>query len=134
MEVLRVQFRHGEPAAPLRHALRTTLENGLPASAADTVEDTLLIVSELVQNVSQHTRCDGELVVSFGAGEVLVEVGDSDPALPRLRHPDGHRIGGRGLLLVAGVAVSWGVRRAAPGKVVWARVPAEFGDEALDAA
>ncbi len=120
-----MRFRHGDSASPLRHAVRTTLERCLPAGSVDAVDDVLLIVSELVQNVSIHTSCDGELVVSVDLGEVLVEVEDGDTRAPRLQRPDGHRIGGRGLLLVAGVARAWGVHRTGDGKVVWARVIAD---------
>lgn len=119
MEILRRVFRNGEPAAPLRLAARAALERTF-----DQVdEDVLLVVSELVQNVSQHTGGDGELVLSAGDG-VLVEVEDGDPAAPCLRRPDTRRPGGRGLLLVAGMAAEWGTRSAATGKVVWARLPA----------
>jgi anti-sigma regulatory factor (Ser/Thr protein kinase) len=86
------------------------------------LDDVLLVVSELVQNVSQHTRGDGELVLTTGDG-VLIEVRDDDPAQPSLQSPDLQRLGGRGLLLVAAVADEWGTRPAGTGKIVWARLP-----------
>ncbi len=127
MEILRRMFRNGEPAAPLRLAARAALERTFhQVDAQERLEDVLLVVSELVQNVTQHTGGDGELVLSAGDG-VLVEVGDGDPATPQLRRPDPRRPGGRGLLLVKGMATEWGTRSGATGKVVWARLPAPGG-------
>jgi len=128
MPVLRVPFANGSAASPLRHATRQALTTDLPGDTDlgdtdDLVEDALLVISELVQNVSQHTRSDGELVVSAVDGGLLIEVTDDDPRSPRLQHPDGRRTGGRGLLLVAGLAEDWGVRQHDTGKTVWARLP-----------
>ncbi|GIF26957.1 hypothetical protein Ate02nite_96870 [Paractinoplanes tereljensis] len=76
-----------------------------------------------MQNVSKHTRTDGELVVSVGGGSVLVEVGDGSTTGPRLEHPDADRLGGRGLQLIEAISAQWGVRTCRNGKVVWARLP-----------
>ena len=128
MQVLRVPFANGGPASPLRQATRAALARDLPSLTGDVLEDALVVVSELVQNVGQHTRSDGELLVSVVDGGLLIEVHDDDPAQPRLQHPDGHRAGGRGLLLVAGVTENWGVRRLDGGKTVWARLPLAGGE------
>jgi anti-sigma regulatory factor (Ser/Thr protein kinase) len=135
VEILRRRFRNGAPAAPLRRAARSALDrsalvrsaldrSGLDRSGLDRrgLGDVLLVLSELVQNVSQHTRGDGELVLSIGGG-VLIEVRDGDPAPPHLQTPDIQRLGGRGLLLVAAMADEWGARPAGGGKIVWARLP-----------
>jgi anti-sigma regulatory factor (Ser/Thr protein kinase) len=123
VQVLRVPFTNGGPPSPLRHASRDALTRELPGCTDDLVADALLVISELVQNVSQHTRSDGELVLSVVDGVILIEVHDDDPAAPRLRNPDGRQAGGRGLMLVAGMADNWGVRRLDTGKTVWARLP-----------
>jgi hypothetical protein len=122
VEILRRGFRNGEPAAPLRLAARSALDRRFPEAAdADRLDDVLLVISELVQNVSQHTGGDGELVLSAD-DHVLVEVADGDPEQPHVLRPDAHRLGGRGLLVVSAVAVEWGTRPAERGKVVWARL------------
>jgi len=123
VEILRRPFRNGEPAAPLRRAAQSALVRQFrEVDAAAELADVLLVISELVQNVSQHTLGDGELVVSAGDG-VLVEVGDGDPRPPRLLRPDTHRLGGRGLLVVAAVAAPMTRWRRATPEVVWARLP-----------
>lgn len=122
MEILRLRFANGDPAGPLRQAAHDRL-NGLAGTNADAVEDVLLVISELVQNVTQHTRSDGVLSIDLVEDDVLIQVADSDPTPPRPQTPDGHRIGGRGLLLVAALTAAWGVQRTGEGKVVWARLP-----------
>jgi anti-sigma regulatory factor (Ser/Thr protein kinase) len=125
-EVVRRRFRNGEPALPLRHTARDALcESARAEAGAEWIDDTLLVISELVQNVSKHTHTDGELVVSLDADTVLVEVGDGCTTGPRLEPPDANRLGGRGLHLIEAVAVQWGVRMCPDGKVVWARLPAQ---------
>ncbi|XVV15710.1 ATP-binding protein [Actinoplanes sp. CA-131856] len=92
----------------------------------EVVEDALLVITELVQNVVQHTGDGGEVALS-GDGDVLVEVFDSSRELPRLLGPDPRRLGGRGMLLVDAVSDDWGSRLTADGKVVWARLPVKPG-------
>ena len=119
MELLQRSFEHGEPAGPLRRHASDVLASWC---SADCVDDVLVVISELVQNVTQHTGGGGELMLRRTGGIVDIEVRDGDAALPRPKSPDERRIGGRGLLVVAGVAQDWGVRREGTGKVVWARV------------
>ncbi|MFF8098760.1 ATP-binding protein [Streptomyces sp. NPDC016640] len=97
---------------------------GTPAH--DSVE---LIVAELAANAVTHGRVpgrDAELRLSReDGGHVRVEV--SDARGERLPEPrDAGEDGGRGLLLVAALAEEWGTapRPGAPGKTVWAVVPA----------
>lgn len=125
MEIVRRQFRNGDPALPLRHGARNALQESTGQhGGADWIDDVLIVISELVQNVTQHTRSPGELVVSVEPGMVLVEVGDEDPTAPISPPADALGAGGRGLLLIAAVSRQWGVRTCPRGKVVWARLPA----------
>jgi anti-sigma regulatory factor (Ser/Thr protein kinase) len=119
MELLRCSFAHGELPGPLRRSARSVLESRCPA---DRVEDAVVVISELVQNVTQHTAGGGDLVLREENAAIVIEVRDGDPAPPRPQPPDGHRPGGRGLLLVAGMTRRWGVRPDARGKVVWAEI------------
>ena len=124
VELLRRQFRHGEPALPLRHSARDALQLSVGDKPdADWIDDVLIVISELVQNVSQHTRSHGELVLSIEAGTLLVEVGDTSTTVPHTRGPDPLRAGGRGLWLIEAISQQWGVRTCRDGKVVWARLP-----------
>ena len=72
------------------------------------VEDTQLVITELVQNVVQHTGDGGVLALSLRVDGVLVEVTDRSVDMPEMLDPDARRIGGRGLLVVAAVSRSWG--------------------------
>lgn len=116
---LRLPFGHGEPAGPLRHTAWAALA---PCHPADPVEDVLLVISELVQNVTQHTTGGGILTLTWDQDGITVEVRDEDDREPRPKPPDGHRLGGRGLLLVNGICSAWGTTIHEDGKTVWARV------------
>ncbi|WP_313896436.1 ATP-binding protein [Streptomyces sp. 2BBP-J2] len=101
--------------------------HGIPAH--DAVE---LIVAELANNAVTHGRVpgrDAELRLSReDGGRVRVEVSDArGERLPETRDAGTGEEGGRGLLLVAALAKEWGTapRPGAPGKTVWAVVPAE---------
>lgn len=76
------------------------------------VDDCVLMISELVTNAILHGRSDEEWVVRvewFREGTSLrVEVHNPGfPASVRLRRPDADDAHGRGLLLVDSVAESW---------------------------
>jgi hypothetical protein len=119
MTMLRMPFPHGASAGPLRHSVRDLLA---PWCSDEQTDDVLVVVSELVQNVTQHTAGGGELVLTADERVVVVEVHDGDPVLPRPQRPDERRVGGRGLLLVAGLTSQWGTRPTVGGKIVWARL------------
>ncbi len=119
MELLQHSFEHDELAGPLRRQARVVLE---PLYPPDCVEDALLIISELVQNVIQHTTGGGNLALRHDNDRLVIEVRDGDPAPPQQKPPDQRRTGGRGLLLVAGIACTWGTQPELDGKVVWAEI------------
>ncbi|GAB2583079.1 hypothetical protein Aab01nite_84310 [Paractinoplanes abujensis] len=120
MEQLRVSFTHRTDLASLRSDARSMLVR-LQSPAA--LDDALLVITELVENVMQHTGDGGELVVRRHRDTVRIEVADTSAELPRQYPPDARRIGGRGLLLVTAMTRNWGSRPRAGGKVVWADVP-----------
>lgn len=135
VELLRCRFRNGDPAQPLRHDTRDALRQvALDDGAGEWIDDVLIIVSELVQNVTQHTRGPGELIVTAGSGAVFIEVGDASTATPQPKSPGPDRAGGRGLLLIEAISQQWGFRTCADGKVVWARLPAAVDSHRFSAA
>ena len=97
---------------------------GLPEPLVD---DTQLVISELVTNAVRHGGCDRiRLRVRPAEGGIRVEVFDSGgdlPAEPEAR-PALDRPSGRGLLIVAVPAHAWGVEPApaGAGKTVWAHL------------
>ncbi|WP_433828506.1 ATP-binding protein [Actinoplanes sp. CA-015351] len=115
-------FEHGTSAAPARQwAHQILLEWQLPALL---IEDALLVITELVQNVAQHTGDGGRLTLTRDQGIVVIEVTDFCPDLPQIRPPDPRRPGGRGLPIVAALSHDWGIRPApaSAGKTVWALI------------
>lgn len=88
----------------------------------DLVDAVELLVSELVTNAVIHASSAPRLEVALLPDRVRVEVHDDDPAMPARRTPDEDRPGGRGLLLLDGVASSWGAEPRGDGKVVWFEV------------
>jgi anti-sigma regulatory factor (Ser/Thr protein kinase) len=116
MTSLQLPFRQASDSAGLRGRAAELLA-GLPQ---EVIGDILLVITELVDNVVQHTAGGGELRVCCADGTVHVEVHDRSRAFPQLQRPDLLRPGGRGLLLIAALAKTWGSRPTTTGKVVWA--------------
>ena len=89
-------------------------------------DDVLLVTTELVANVIQHTDGAGELLLALRPDVILIEVADTSPRPPTPLDHDVRRSGGRGLLLVAAIAHRWGWRpelwAGQTGKVVWAEI------------
>ncbi|MFF0066034.1 ATP-binding protein [Streptomyces sp. NPDC005279] len=106
---------------------------GLPLEG-DTAQNAVLIVAELAANAVRHGRVPGRdfrLTLSLGPDDVLrIEV--TDARAERLPEPDSPEISrnpsaesGRGLLIVAALADSWGVDpcpEPPAHKTVWAEL------------
>ncbi|SEK45755.1 ATP-binding protein [Streptacidiphilus jiangxiensis] len=92
----------------------------------EATDDVLLVVSELLSNASRHAG--GTLVLEarrLTARSVRVEVFDRSSTLPTPSSPDyAGQTGGYGLRIVHRLSTRWGVtlRRASPGKSVWAEL------------
>jgi anti-sigma regulatory factor (Ser/Thr protein kinase) len=121
-------------AAMVRHSIADDLAGR--AVCRESIDDVVLVASELVGNAVVHTLADptSGLDITWdvesddpGAGAeltaVVVRVADQSIAAPRPRTTDERDTGGRGLAIVAAIASDWGVRCSAMGKQVWARVP-----------
>jgi len=116
MEDLRLPFSHAGDSAAMRQRAADLLD-GQPA---ETVQDVLLVITELIDNVVQHTDGGGELHLRREDAHVWVEVSDHSRVFPRLQRADPRRPGGRGLLLVSAISERWGSRPTPDGKLVWA--------------
>lgn len=87
--------------------------------AGVTLEDTEVVLAELVANAVQHGRSSYSLKVRLDGHRVRVEVADESPDIPVVRDLDGDTTSGRGLHLLDALADRWGFAGAPRGKVVW---------------
>jgi len=87
---------------------------------ADVVE---LLVSELVTNALRYGIAPFGLRMTRDADNVMIEVSDGNPTVPRLRNVQVGDEGGRGLHLVDELSSDWGVRTRPQGKTVWFTLP-----------
>ncbi|MBO8201223.1 ATP-binding protein [Streptomyces smyrnaeus] len=113
-----------------------------PSIPAETVDDAVLLLSELTTNAVVHTRClpDAELVCRAAlapretptAALLRIEVHDHAEGddRPQLKDSEAADESGRGLCIVAALAADWGVRPSTvtDGNTVWAtlRLPHEL--------
>jgi anti-sigma regulatory factor (Ser/Thr protein kinase) len=131
---------HARGARTARHRLATELAGAIsPTLLADVVA----IVAELVGNSVRHAGPlpGGVVRVAWhhrpGPDADVVEVRVTDggaTAAPRLRQVGPEALDGRGLHIVAALAVDWGVERDGLGQSVWARLRAAGDGSALGAA
>ena len=81
-------------------------------------------MTELVTNVVQHARTSCRLILTLDQRGLTVGVRDGRPGtIARLRPVNPCGRSGRGLLIVTGLARSWGVTEHEHGKTVWAVLP-----------
>jgi anti-sigma regulatory factor (Ser/Thr protein kinase) len=133
VQVVRVDLPTNPHAASM--ARRTVTAALTAAGLQEYVDTAALLASELVTNALRHGGGPEELLVEIDPGGVSVAVRDSSPQPPREDQFDGPgavRVvegglaeNGRGLLLVAMLADSWGWRPEAGGKLVWFRLRRE---------
>jgi anti-sigma regulatory factor (Ser/Thr protein kinase) len=111
-------------AARVRHSIADDLLRR--EVVQDRIDDVVLVANELVTNAVLHAAApdDGlDVVWEVAPDYVFVQVADASAELPRRRTTDETLGRGRGLSIVAALALDWGVRRTDHGKQVWARVP-----------
>ena len=104
------------PAAA-RRFVRAALES-VEADAV-VIETAELLTDELVTNAIVHAHSKSYLFIRAAQGVVRVEVTDPDDRLPSIAASDTEALGGRGLVIVNGLASAWGVEPAGAGKTVW---------------
>ncbi|MEU7871491.1 SpoIIE family protein phosphatase [Dactylosporangium sp. NPDC049140] len=86
-------------------------------------DDTLLLLDEVITNAIQHTVGAVLVRLELGADRLRVTVEDRSERLPNPRPAGADSENGRGLLIVASVAVDWGTSSIpAGGKEVWFEV------------
>jgi anti-sigma regulatory factor (Ser/Thr protein kinase) len=112
-------------AARVRHSIAADLARH--DVVPDRIDDVVLVANELVTNAVLHTAAGGDdqldVAWEVAPDHVLVRVADTSPDVPHRRSTHDTVGRGRGLSIVAALALDWGVRRTNQGKQVWARVP-----------
>jgi len=110
----------GSAAAARRDVARALSEAGVSAALFDDVQ---IVVSELVANAIRHAGTDFELTVQLADDRLRVEVFDADTRPPVFVAADPEATSGRGLVIVAAFAGTWGFetteRQGMTGKTVW---------------
>jgi anti-sigma regulatory factor (Ser/Thr protein kinase) len=116
------------PYAPSSVAVaRQRLSSDLLASGLfdTTVDDVVLVVSELLSNALRHAHPlpSGQLKVVWSCSDTEIEVAVSDGGAstePRASRASLSSLGGRGLGIVDFLATRWGVRHDGEITTVWA--------------
>ena len=90
-------------------------------AAPQDLEDTALLVTELVANVIDHVRGEAELTVELwqSGAWLRIAVADGSAVQPVVRELDTASLRGRGMRLVAAIADRWGCEDRDGGKRVW---------------
>jgi anti-sigma regulatory factor (Ser/Thr protein kinase) len=109
-------------AAAARRLLSTAL--GEAGCADELIDRVVLVGSELVTNAVLHGSGAPRLRLSVLPDGARLEVYDSAPDLPSQPEQDGTQTSGRGMLIVAISANSWGIEPTGAGKWVWAEFSA----------
>jgi anti-sigma regulatory factor (Ser/Thr protein kinase) len=109
----------GASAAAARRLVRTRLGQLV---ATPTLEDVLLVVSELVTNAVRHGRGNIELRIAFDGERVRGDVGDEGGGFTRRARPrPAGAVGGNGLRIVEQLATTWGVHDGSA--QIWFEIP-----------
>ena len=104
---------------------RRFARDALAGSPEGVIEVAQLLTSELVTNAMEHGSGVVRVSLDRADGILRVRVKDGSPLRPVMRQPlNLEETRGRGLLLVASLAMSWGVAPDSPGggKTVWFRL------------
>lgn len=112
----------------LRRAATTQLDQWGVPTVGDVAQ---LVVTELATNVIKHVG-EGSpttLILEWKKDRLRVEMHDKSRSLPSLRTADCDAECGRGLHMLATMAVDWGTTVTALGKAVWCEIP--LGSDAV---
>ena len=128
---------HSAEAVPdaRRHVMAVVRGWDLPLTEG-ALRDVELLASELITNAFRYTRVSCVVCVCWDGARLRVEVTDTDSAMPEATEAGADSTQGRGLLLVAALAVAWGAEPDAGGKRVWFEIgeqAATRGEERLTA-
>lgn len=108
-----------------RRALQDLLAGG--NGEGDLADTLLLAANELSTNAVLHARTEFTVRVAVDAGHVRVEVSDGNKRVPQPCLAPADATSGRGLAIIDGSGLQWGIDRHPGGKTRWARGRAQEG-------
>ena len=130
LERLGTQRRHhvsvdlARDLASVMVARRFVRETFRSWGVSHTLDDALIVVSELVTNAITHAYSACQVRLSIDETSVRVEVFDEGAGTPDPKPPTSTAEHGRGLHLINALTAAWGIELIPDdGKVVWAEMP-----------
>ena len=117
-------------AESVPRARRFVRQRIIDLGAGGASDDAETLVSELATNAVLHARTDYTITVSRTNGTIRVRVFDLSTVLPRERHYGPDSTTGRGIRLIASLALHWGVEPEGGGKAVWFELGIDGGRSA----
>jgi anti-sigma regulatory factor (Ser/Thr protein kinase) len=108
-----------DAAAPSRARRLVTDALRRAGHSGDLLDDARLVITELAANAVKHARSPFSVSIRSAESTVRILVRDASLVVPEMSDHTPTTPGGRGMRLVANLAVRWGVDAAPDGKVVW---------------
>jgi anti-sigma regulatory factor (Ser/Thr protein kinase) len=103
-----------------RGFLRSALSDlGLTETSGDLIDLLVMAANELVTNAVLHARTEFTIRVLADPTRVRVEVSDANPRMPQPSPAPAHATSGRGLAIIDGSGMQWGVDPHPDGKTMW---------------
>ncbi|MFE6826143.1 ATP-binding protein [Streptomyces sp. NPDC057690] len=108
-----------------RAAVKQLIQWGAPVA----VDEAELLLTELATNVIKHVGegASATLILEWKGERLRLEVHDKSEILPLSKSAGRDDVCGRGLHLLASLAVDWGTVLTAAGKAVWCEISAGTG-------
>lgn len=114
----------GRDLGSVMRARRFVRETFAGWGVSRTVDDVLIVVSELVTNAITHARSSCQVRLSMDDTSVRVEVFDEGVGTPDPQPASTTAEYGRGLHLIGALTAAWGIQQIPDdGKIVWAELP-----------
>jgi anti-sigma regulatory factor (Ser/Thr protein kinase) len=115
-----------EPASASAVRRELALDLDLQGVGEDSIDDTALVLSELLGNAIRHCesvdRDELGVIWTVHPNDVVVSVEDSSELFPVARQAPPDAPHGRGLAIIERLSAAWGVERTQRGKRVWAKI------------
>ena len=106
-----------------RRFLREVLQDLVGNSSGELADALVMAANELATNAVLHARTEFTVRVVVDAAGVRVEVTDGNTRVPQQSVAPVDATSGRGLAIIEGSGLDWGIDRHVGGKTVWLQSP-----------